>query len=135
MIQDDLEGQKKRRPLGGYVILRQWTSLSKPGIGPGLKAVLFTSAGLIQLCTKLAAQSSHKRRRVKIIYFMTYINESYPLESAPEINWTAVSGLSEEPEAAERETKQLGCPPARRRRLQEFKRCTRIISSTVASTF
>jgi hypothetical protein len=76
VIQDDLEG-KKKTPTGGISIRRQWTSLSKPGIVPGPNAVLFTSAGLIQLCTKLAPQSSHKRRGVKIIYFMTYISDSY----------------------------------------------------------
>ena len=81
MIQDDLEG-KKKTPTGGIGIHHQWTSLSKPGTVPGLNAVLFTSAGSIQLCTKLAAQSSHKCRGVKIIYFMPCISDSYSLKKA-----------------------------------------------------
>ena len=122
MIQGNLDGKKKDAHWGDKSSAANGRLCPNPESARASKLLLFTSAGLIQLCTKLAAQSNHKRRRVKIIYFMTYINESYPLESAPEIDWTAVSGLSEEPEAAERETKQLGCLSATRRpssRIQE----------------
>jgi hypothetical protein len=78
MIQGILEGKKKDAHWGEG-IHRQWTSLSKPGIVPGLNSVLVTSAGSIQLCTKLGAQSSHKCRGVKIIYFMPGISDSYSL--------------------------------------------------------
>jgi hypothetical protein len=74
-----LEGKKKDAHWGDMSSSANGRLCPNPESARASKLLLFTSAGLIPLCTKLAAQSNHKRRRVKIIYFMTYINVSYPL--------------------------------------------------------
>ncbi len=76
---------KKKTPTGARTSSANGRLCPKPGISPGL-AICLRSARSIQLCTKLAAQSSQNRRPVKFIYFMLIIRHSYSEMHAPPRN-------------------------------------------------